>query len=439
LFVLTEHQHFIHNGIATAKYTVLTFVPKFLFEQFRRYSNIFFLFIGLMQQIPNVSPTGKFTTIVPLIFIMIVSALKEIFEDWKRHAADKLVNNTEVKVLNTFGSIWNWSTKPWHDVKVGDLVLVEKDNFFPSDLVLLSSKEPNGLCYIETSNLDGETNLKARTALLDVDLAVTNLTNDKKVLNMQKLARSGLKGSNIECDAPNKMLYEFIGKLNFNGKETPIGPNNILLRGAQMKNTDWAVGVVINTGHETKLMMNSMSQAPLKQSHVEVITNQQILALLGILIVICLISASFSIIWISGNRDHWYVAELGTGASANFFLILLTFIILYNNLIPISLQVTLEMVRVIQAHFIDCDLAMYCPDTKTFAQARTSNLNEELGQVSSLFLSSMLLSNFRPSPHLTGSLHSVRQDRNFDTEHNGIQKVLYRRSHLRREEVLSSD
>src|SRR6218665_529714 len=206
--------------------------------------------------------------------------------------------------------------------------------------------------------------------------------NKKKTLDLPKLSRCGLKGSNIECDAPNKMLYEFTGKLVFQGKEIPIGPNNILLRGAQMRNTDWAMGVVINTGHETKLMMNSMSKAPLKQSHVEVITNQQILALLGILIVICLISATFSIVWISGNRDHWYVSELGTGASSNFFLILLTFIILYNNLIPISLQVTLEMVRVIQAHFIDCDLQMYCWETKTFAQARTSNLNEELGQVS---------------------------------------------------------
>ena len=128
-------------------------------------------------------------------------------------------------------------------------------------------------------------------------------------------------------------------------------------------------------------MMNSLSKAPLKQSLVEVSTNRQILALLGILLFICLISAICSVVWTNQNESHWYLSDLHSPLSGNFFLILLTFIILYNNLIPISLQVTLEMVRVIQAHFINSDLEMYCEDTDTPAMARTSNLNEELGQV----------------------------------------------------------
>lgn len=239
-----------------------------------------------------------------------------------------------------------------------------------------------GLCYIETSNLDGETNLKARSSLQVTDqMCSRQVANANKELDYIATCGSSLMTATIECDAPNKMLYEFCGKLRINSEEYPIGPENILLRGAKMRNTEWALGVAIYTGHETKLMMNSMSQAPLKQSHVEISTNRQILALLGILIVICLISAGASAWWKHTNPNHWYLSELQSEASASFFLTLLTFIILYNNLIPISLQVTLEMVRFIQAHFINCDLEMYCDETDTPAMARTSNLNEELGQV----------------------------------------------------------
>lgn len=65
-----------------SRFSALSFIPSFLFEQFRRYSNCFFLFIALLQQIPDVSPTGRYTTLVPLIFILTVSALKEIIEDF---------------------------------------------------------------------------------------------------------------------------------------------------------------------------------------------------------------------------------------------------------------------------------------------------------------------------------------------------------------------
>lgn len=95
-----------------------------------------------MQQIPNVSPTGRFTTAVPLIVIMFVSAIKEMFEDVKRHRADNQVNTTEAEVVNRFtGSVVK--TK-WKDISVGDIVVMKQDQFFPSDLVLISSHEPSG-------------------------------------------------------------------------------------------------------------------------------------------------------------------------------------------------------------------------------------------------------------------------------------------------------
>ena len=105
----------VSNKITTSKYNVVSFLPKFLFEQFRRYANIFFLAIGLMQQIPNVSPTGRFVTIVPFMFILFLTALKELLEDFKRTRADDKVNNAKTlvwdKATNQFVS------KAWKEVR----------------------------------------------------------------------------------------------------------------------------------------------------------------------------------------------------------------------------------------------------------------------------------------------------------------------------------
>lgn len=356
------------NKISTAKYSFISFLPKFLFEQFRRYSNIFFLFIALLQQIPNVSPTGHYTTAMPLLFILCVSALKEMIEDFKRHRADGEVNNRLVLVLRD----GNWRQLKWTGVLVGDLVKITSNQFFPADLVLLSSSEPQGMCYIETANLDGETNLKIRQGL----------PQTAKLLTHQELLEmSGL----VECDLPNRHVYDFVGNLKLPGRPVlPLGPDQLLLRGAILKNTRWIFGIVVYTGHETKLMLNSTS-APLKRSTVEKVVNSQTLMLFVLLIALSLISAVANQIWTSHHLHQvWYLGFEDLDPS-NFGYNLLTFIILYNNLIPISLQVTLEFVKFVQAIFINWDQDMYHEESDTPAVARTSNLNEELGQVKYIF------------------------------------------------------
>ena len=364
---ITRSQHkFCSNHVTTAKYNVFSFLPKFLFEQFRRYANTFFLFIAIMQQIPGVSPTGRYTTAVPLILILTVSAVKEIFEDIKRHRADRGVNRSLAQVLDT--GTRQWVKKYWRDIVVGDIVKVTNDHFFPSDLMILASSEPNGMCYVETANLDGETNLKIRQSL----------TATYECISSDKLI-SDLGDATITCDPPNKLLYEFQGVLRTgDGQIIPITPDQILLRGAKLKNCNWIFGCVIYTGHETKLMMNSMIRSPLKQSKIEILTNTHILSLFAILASISAISTVASVIW-NYNNDHWYLREVEQHSNPLFTF--LTFVILYNNLVPISLQVTLEVVRFFQAQFINSDMEMYDEISDTPAMARTSNLNEELGQV----------------------------------------------------------
>ncbi|EAX08372.1 ATPase, aminophospholipid transporter-like, Class I, type 8A, member 2, isoform CRA_a, partial [Homo sapiens] len=348
---------------STAKYSVLTFLPRFLYEQIRRAANAFFLFIALLQQIPDVSPTGRYTTLVPLIIILTIAGIKEIVEDFKRHKADNAVNKKKTIVLRN----GMWHTIMWKEVAVGDIVKVVNGQYLPADVVLLSSSEPQAMCYVETANLDGETNLKIRQGL-----SHTADMQTREVL--MKLSGT------IECEGPNRHLYDFTGNLNLDGKSlVALGPDQILLRGTQLRNTQWVFGIVVYTGHDTKLMQNS-TKAPLKRSNVEKVTNVQILVLFGILLVMALVSSAGALYW---NRSHgeknWYIKKMDT-TSDNFGYNLLTFIILYNNLIPISLLVTLEVVKYTQALFINWDTDMYYIGNDTPAMARTSNLNEELGQ-----------------------------------------------------------
>uniref|UniRef100_A0A3B3ST18 Phospholipid-transporting ATPase n=1 Tax=Paramormyrops kingsleyae TaxID=1676925 RepID=A0A3B3ST18_9TELE len=353
---------FCDNHVSTTKYGILTFLPRFLYEQIRRAANAFFLFIALMQQIPDVSPTGRYTTLVPLIFILTVAGIKEIIEDYKRHKADNTVNKKKTTGKGHSGVSW---------VAVGDLVRVTNGQHLPADMVIVSSSEPQAMCYTETSNLDGETNLKIRQGL--------SLTASAQSLD----ELMGLSGR-LECEGPNRHLYDFTGTLFLdNHNPVPLGPDQVLLRGAQLRNTQWVVGIVVYTGHDSKLMQNS-TKAPLKRSNVERVTNVQILVLFCILLVMALVSSVGAAIWNKQHTDEacWYLSR---DISTNFMYNLLTFIILYNNLIPISLLVTLEVVRFTQALFINWDMEMYYTEMDMPAMARTSNLNEELGQVKYLF------------------------------------------------------
>jgi len=364
-------QKFAKNSISTGKYTLISFLPKFLYEQFRKYANIFFLTIGLLQQIPGISPTGRYVTLVPFLIILAITALKEIVEDFKRHLEDRKINDSKVKTVRN----GQWEEVQWKNILVGDIVKVENNMSFPADLVLLSSSEEDALCYIETANLDGETNFKVRSA---------NITS-KHLKDVQ-----GIKSfyGEIEAEGPNKNLYDFTGNITKKDGETiPIGPNEILLRGSKLRNTKWIFGIAVYTGAESKLMMNS-TKPPLKQSTLEKVMNYQIIFLFLILVSISLISAGVNKIQYSNGEDHNYLTS-ETNSSNSFFLNFLTFFILYNNLIPISLLVSLEMVRVFQALFIDNDEKMHYVDKDlnidTYAVAKTSNLNEELGQIKYVF------------------------------------------------------
>jgi phospholipid-transporting ATPase len=363
---------YVSNHVSTAKYNVITFLPKFLFEQFSKYANLFFLFTAALQQIPNVSPTNRYTTIGPLIVVLAVSAGKELIEDYRRKAADKSLNLAKASVLR--GS--SFQETKWVNVSVGDIVRVESEEPFPADLVLLASSEPEGLCYIETANLDGETNLKIKQAIPETSTFVSP----------SDLSRLGGK---LRSEQPNSSLYTYEATLTMQAgggeKELPLQPDQLLLRGATLRNTPWIHGIVVFTGHETKLMRNATA-TPIKRTAVERQLNLQILMLVGILLCLGICSSSGDLILRATRSDQLSYADYSyVFPVKQFFLDMITYWVLFSALVPISLFVTIEVVKYYHAILINDDLDMYYDKMDTPAVCRTSSLVEELGQVEYIF------------------------------------------------------
>lgn len=270
----------------------------------------------------------------------------------------------------------------WKKLRVGDIIKVYKDEYFPSDLLLLSSSYEDGVCYVETMNLDGETNLKLKHALE----VTSHLHNEKSLQKFRAM---------VKCEDPNENLYSFIGTLQYEGKEYPLSLQQILLRDSKLKNTEYIYGVVIFTGHDTKVMQNS-TDPPSKRSKIERKMDKIIYILFSTLILISFVGSLFFGVQTkrdisNGKYRRWYLRPDDTtvfydprGATLASILHFLTALMLYGYLIPISLYVSIEMVKVLQSIFINQDQEMYYEEIDRPARARTSNLNEELGQVDTI-------------------------------------------------------
>ncbi|XAR51264.1 Phospholipid-translocating ATPase [Bertholletia excelsa] len=366
------------NYVRTTKFTLATFVPKALFEQFRRVANIYFLICAILSFTP-LSPYSAVSTVLPFVVVVGVTMGKELLEDWRRKRQDIEMNNRSVKVHKGDGIFGD--TK-WMELRVGDIIKVEKDEFFPADLILLSSSYDEAICYVETTNLDGETNLKLKQALE----VTSNFNEDSSFQNFKAVLR---------CEDPNSNLYSFVGSLGIEDQQYPLTPQQLLLRDSKLKNTDYIYGVVIFTGHDTKVIQNATAP-PSKRSKIEKRTDKLVYLLFSVLVLISFVGSIFFGIATredleDGLMTRWYLRPDDTTvyydpkrASIAAVLHFLTALMLYSYLIPISLYISIEIVKVLQSMFINHDSYMYYEEGDKPARARTSNLNEELGQVDTI-------------------------------------------------------
>ncbi|KAK2026044.1 phospholipid-translocating P-type ATPase [Colletotrichum zoysiae] len=388
---------YLSNAIRTSRYTLYDFVPKQLLFQFSRLGNFYFLCVGVPQTIPGISTTGNVTTILPLLFFVLVTIAKEGYDDFKRHRLDKVENAETAHVLkhSKQGStaMLNWSSKlrglfrmnknssenhagegpwmtiKWRDIKVGDLIKLSRDDPVPADIILLHANGENGLAYIETMALDGETSLKSKqtsAALKGYDTLEEIIASDAEIV----------------VEDPNPDLYNFDGKITVDGKSLPLTSNEVIYRGSILRNTGSAIGIVINTGEESKIRMNANQHPKAKKPALEIVSNKIVITLAIYVIVLSIGCSMGYLMWQrSQERRTWYLRD----AQVKFYEILIGFIIQFNNVIPLALYISLEIVKVGQLLMLNSDIEMYHADTDTPARCNTNTILENLGQVGYVF------------------------------------------------------
>ncbi|KAK5870750.1 hypothetical protein PBY51_003671 [Eleginops maclovinus] len=359
------------NAIKTSKYNPFTFLPLNLFEQFQRIANAYFMFLLVLQVIPQISSLSWFTTVVPLVLVLTVTAAKDATDDINRHRSDNQVNNRKVQVLIDR----KLRSEKWMDVQVGDIIKLENNQFVTADLLLLSSSEPLNLVYIETAELDGETNLKVRQAL--------TVTGDLGE-DIEKLADFD---GEVRCEPPNNRLDRFRGTLTYAGQKYSLDNEKILLRGCTLRNTEWCFGLVLFGGPETKLMQNC-GKSTFKRTSIDRLMNVLVLCIFGFLAFMCTILAIGNCFWELNEGSQFMVflpRQDGNDAAFSAFLTFWSYVIILNTVVPISLYVSVEIIRLGNSFYIDWDRRMYYSRNDTPAEARTTTLNEELGQIKYVF------------------------------------------------------
>eukprot|EP00834_Sanchytrium_tribonematis_P006272 NODE_445_length_7306_cov_0.516997.p1 type:complete len:1074 gc:universal NODE_445_length_7306_cov_0.516997:4452-1231(-) len=342
------------NEISTAKYTYYNLIFKFLWEQFSNYANLFFLITACIQLIPNVSPLSPYATLVPLMFVIAASFVKEMIEDRRRQTFDKSENlKKETYVAKSdlyfvhFNELKSTNRK---NLTSGNIVRIEDKDTVPADIIVLCASDPEA--YVDTMALDGETNLKCKSSIISKT-------------QMQKIKRLS-----CQVDDPTPNIEDFQGILKINSKEVPLTPHNFIPRGCTLKNTSYVYGFVVFAGNDTKVILNS-KETPIKTSKVMHSTNNYLVVLILLLILLAGISSFIQSQFSSGYTSN-DKSSLQEGKD------FLTFVILLNNVIPISLIVTVEIVKSALAMFINNDKLMT-------ANVKRSSLVEELGQIEYIF------------------------------------------------------
>ncbi|UKK01210.2 P-type ATPase 2 [Theileria orientalis] len=527
-FYLNRKLHFpCSNRVKTTKYTPYNFVFKNLYEQLSIPSNFYFVIIAILQSTPQVSSThGYPVVLLPFIIVLLFSAFKDAYEDYQRYLSDNQLNNNLLQIVNlpcvteevkpiqgldvdqmdrydfVKGAIKDnvLKNKYWKDLKVGELVFLQNKDIAPADMVLLATSEENGYAFVDSSSLDGETNIKKKESIFEV---YNHLGSDFDTVVTEVQKFLGF----FNCEGPNKNLMSFDGSLKYYFSEniTPIrlsnelmtlissfksrvmsqsfgdGPNsslkpsyslqenlmrgehrslthsntyigagspregpsrqislgskrtsspktedptrlerteslkaleisrkssighfevnldstspvqvsltNLLLRGCKLMNTQWVVGFVVFTGHDTKIYRN-ISKAPNKISNLQrkMMMTTFLICMIQLGLCLCATIYNMYLHGISYYERYTYLSfRTGKSMTEVFFITFFSWIALTANFVPISAIVTLNMVKLIQGFFIQLDNSMYCEELNMNAKARNTMLNEELGQVKYLF------------------------------------------------------
>ncbi|XP_051929172.1 phospholipid-transporting ATPase VB isoform X2 [Hippocampus zosterae] len=363
------------NAIKTTKYTLLLFIPLNLFEQFHRLANIYFVGLAILNFVPVVNAFEPEVALIPICVILSLTALKDAWEDFRRYQSDKKLNSLPCFIYSRKDK--QFVERRWKDVRVGDFVKVLCNEIVPADLLLLHTSDHKGMCHIETSNLDGETNLKERKVV--PGLCATEPNFESESFN-----------SVVVCERPNNNLNHFKCYVEKpNTEKVGAGIESLLLRGCTVRNTDHAIGFVVYAGHETKSMLNNNGPR-YKRSKLERKLNLDVIFCVILLLAMCLVGALGHFFWrqaLPGVPPYLVPDSNGhvDSPSLSSFYMFFSMIILLQVLIPISLYVSIELVKIGQIFFITHDIDLYDEETDSRIQCKALNITEDLGQIEYIF------------------------------------------------------
>ncbi|XP_045313961.1 probable phospholipid-transporting ATPase IIB isoform X10 [Leopardus geoffroyi] len=330
------------NSIKNQKYNIFTFIPGVLYEQFKFFLNLYFLVVSCSQFVPALKIGYLYTYWAPLGFVLAVTIMREAIDEFRRFQRDKEVNSQLYSKLTVRGKVQVKSS----DIQVGDLIIVEKNQRIPSDMVFLRTSEKAGSCFIRTDQLDGETDWKLKVAVSCTQRlpALGDLFSISAYVYAQK---------------PQLDIHSFEGTFTREDSDPPIHES------LSIENTLWAntivasgtvIGVVIYTGKETRSVMNT-SNPKNKVGLLDLELNQLTKALF-----VALVALSVVMVTLQGFVGPWYRS-------------LFRFLLLFSYIIPISLRVNLDMGKAAYGWMIMKDESI--PGTVV----RTSTIPEELGRL----------------------------------------------------------
>ncbi|KAI1320680.1 hypothetical protein EDD11_010214 [Mortierella claussenii] len=438
------------NNIKTTKYTLLTFLPVNLLFQFKRFYNIYFLCAAIFVCAePSLSPV---TEILPLTLVLTITAIKDALEDYRRYQQDKRSNSLECTLIKN-GELIPIKSK---DIRPGDVLKICKNDKIPADVVLLATSMDEGACFVETSELDGETNLKRKTALtLTSELTrveqishltgkiTTEMPNERlsrldgrikvkydgtafnyetleegdekhrtrevtkdtssnslnsmspagrtSISSLRKGLRNGHGGGGAPAGAAAGTGPNGAGNHNGGNKSDEVAPvtmSNVALRGSWLKNTEWVFGVVLYAGVDTKMMRN-LKNTGLKFSTMEAKLNRMIVAIFVFNAFLLVSSMCFAYVGLRSEYLRaplaWYTTQEGpefvsTPTSFRVFVgQLMNFYVVYTFVIPISVFISVEMCRIVQALWMIWDEEMRSYTDGPLSQAELEEIAVEQG------------------------------------------------------------
>ena len=384
--------NFQNNEVITTKYNFFTFLPKGLLIQFIRLSNIYFLLIAIIQSIPVISPLNPSTAIIPLIFVLSVSLLRELFEDYSRHVYDNL-NNTEEIFVYRNGYFSQGFSKT---IQRGELIYIKENRIIPADMLLIETGNQEGTCYVDTSSLDGEKSLKLKIAnkktcdilkkyiKTDTNIEKVNFGKYIKICGEAQVEFPNCNLNQVEGNIEMRVSAKKRSKINTEKVNFPITNKEFLLKGSILKNTNWIIGIVMYTGKDNKIILNSKKPS-IKSSLLEKNMNK-FLCYVFIFIVFCCFVAVLLYYKDQKRNEKFYNLYISSKQTlSDNFIVFFTYFLLLNTLIPISLVVTLEIIKLILGFFIEWDVELFSKYRNVFCKANTVSIIEELGNINFIF------------------------------------------------------